>query len=99
MNADGSVTQQFIPQPQPQPQIRIVKMDGSQGVVQTTTAASHQPIRVLNADGTVSNLSGNVRVISTSNQIQPQQGRQMGIFKNIFNLTSWHYKLIAWQLG
>lgn len=58
---------------QPQ-QIRIVKMDNVQEEQQQQQPQQHQhqQIRVLNSDGTVSNLPSNVRVI-TSNQLSQQQ--------------------------
>ena len=66
--------QQLQQQQQQQPQIRIVKMEEPQQE-QQTQQPQEQQIRVINSDGTVSNLSGNIRVISSS-QLQQQQQQQ-----------------------
>ena len=63
---------------QQQQQICIVRMDSSgQQQQQIVTAAApqqqQQQIRVLNPDGSVSNLGGNIRIMSSS-QVGQQQG-------------------------
>lgn len=80
VNSDGTVSTIAAPivqsqpqQPTQQQQIRIVKMDQNQQT--QATPQQQQQIRILNADGTVSNLGGNVRIVQSASGSGPKQYR------------------------
>lgn len=77
----SSLMEQQQQQQQQPPTPQMITSDGSSGIQilkmeQESTIQSQPQIRIVNADGTISNLTGNIRVISSHQHNQPQTGRQ-----------------------